>query len=89
MRKIANPVWTSIHAGPRAQRRLWIESNRALQVKVYARLPNDKVRFHKDGYTDLRGRFGYASVSESDTEDAQRYAIQSRRTGANRPSADR
>jgi hypothetical protein len=26
-------------------------------VKVYARLPGGAVRFHKDGYTDLRGRF--------------------------------
>ncbi|MBL8898444.1 MAG: hypothetical protein JNM84_12480, partial [Planctomycetes bacterium] len=32
-------------------------------VKVYAREPGGKVRFHKDGYTDLRGRFDYASIS--------------------------
>jgi hypothetical protein len=32
-------------------------------VKVYARLGSGEVRFHKDGYTDLRGRFDYASVS--------------------------
>jgi hypothetical protein len=44
-------------------------------VKVYARLPGGKVRFHKDGYTDLRGRFDYASVSERGTENAERYAI--------------
>ncbi|MCC6670129.1 MAG: hypothetical protein IT458_03655 [Planctomycetes bacterium] len=44
-------------------------------VKVYARLPGGAVRFHKDGYTDLRGRFDYASVSESGTERAERYAI--------------
>ena len=31
-------------------------------VKVYARTASG-VRFHKDGYTDLRGRFDYASVS--------------------------
>ncbi len=47
----------------------------SVYVKVYARLPNDTVRFHKDGYTDLRGRFDYASVSESGSEDAQRFAI--------------
>lgn len=30
-------------------------------VKVYARLQDGSVRFFKDGYTDLRGRFDYAS----------------------------
>ena len=44
-------------------------------VKVYAKLPGERVRFHKDGYTDLRGRFDYASVSEPGTGDAMRYAI--------------
>jgi len=44
-------------------------------VKVYARLGNGQVRFHKDGYTDLRGRFDYASVSETGTEGAERFAI--------------
>ncbi len=32
-------------------------------VKVYARLHNGTVRFFKDGYTDLRGRFDYASLN--------------------------
>jgi hypothetical protein len=36
----------------------------AVYVKCYARTEDGKVRFHKDGYTDLRGRFDYASVSE-------------------------
>ncbi len=35
-------------------------------VKVYARLKNGTVRFFKDGYTDLRGRFDYASLNSSD-----------------------
>jgi hypothetical protein len=34
-------------------------------VKVYARLRNGTVRFFKDGYTDLRGRFDYASLNGS------------------------
>ena len=34
-------------------------------VKVYARLKNGTVRFFKDGYTDLRGRFDYASLNGS------------------------
>ena len=33
-------------------------------VKVYARHKGGDVRFLKDGYTDLRGRFDYVSVSE-------------------------
>jgi hypothetical protein len=32
-------------------------------VKVYAKLNNGTVRFFKDGYTDLRGRFDYASLN--------------------------
>ncbi len=32
-------------------------------IKVYARLNNGTVRFFKDGYTDLRGRFDYASLN--------------------------
>src|SRR6185312_10411726 len=35
-------------------------------VKVYARLNNGTVRFFKDGYTDLRGRFDYASLNSGD-----------------------
>jgi hypothetical protein len=37
-------------------------------VKVYARLRNGTVRFYKDGYTDLRGRFDYASLNSSETQ---------------------
>jgi len=33
-------------------------------VKVFAREKDGDVRFHKDGYTDLRGRFDYVSVSD-------------------------
>ncbi len=35
-------------------------------VKVYARLRGGTVRFFKDGYTDLRGRFDYASLNSSE-----------------------
>jgi hypothetical protein len=34
-------------------------------VKVYARLRNGQIRFFKDGYTDLRGKFDYASLNGS------------------------
>ena len=32
-------------------------------IKVYARNQSGEVRFYKDGYTDLRGRFDYASLN--------------------------
>ncbi len=44
-------------------------------VKVFARLANGEVRFHKDGYTDLRGRFDYASLSDDPNAGATRYAV--------------
>ena len=36
-------------------------------VKVYARLHGGTVRFFKDGYTDLRGKFDYASLNSSES----------------------
>ncbi len=44
-------------------------------VKVYARLADGSVKFHKDGYTDLRGRFDYATVSTPEKQPIQRFAI--------------
>ncbi len=44
-------------------------------VKVYARLADGSVKFHKDGYTDHRGRFDYASVSTLDRQPISRFAV--------------
>lgn len=44
-------------------------------VKVYARHHDGSIHFHKDGYTDLRGRFDYVSVSSGDLGSVQRFAI--------------
>jgi hypothetical protein len=44
-------------------------------VKVYARLRDGRVVFHKDGYTDLRGRFDYSSVSTNQLDQVQRFAL--------------
>ncbi len=44
-------------------------------VKCFARFPDGTVRFHKDGYTDLRGRFDYASVSDDPDLAADRFAV--------------
>ncbi|MBF0502442.1 MAG: hypothetical protein HQM09_20055 [Candidatus Riflebacteria bacterium] len=44
-------------------------------IKVYARMKGGEVRFYKDGYTDLRGRFDYASLSTSELDDVERFSI--------------
>ena len=43
-------------------------------VKVYARI-GGRAKFYKDGATDLRGRFDYTSLSTSDLDNVQRFAI--------------
>ena len=44
-------------------------------VKVYARLADGSVKFHKDGYTDVRGRFDYASVNGPERQAIQRFSV--------------
>ncbi|MCE9567021.1 MAG: hypothetical protein K8U57_33885 [Planctomycetes bacterium] len=44
-------------------------------VKVYAKLADGSVKFHKDGYTDLRGRFDYSSVNTPERQAIERFAI--------------
>ncbi len=44
-------------------------------VKCYARMKGGEVRFYKDGYTDLRGRFDYASLSTDELEGVERFAL--------------
>jgi hypothetical protein len=43
--------------------------------KVYVRQGNGQVLFYKDGYTDLRGRFDYASLSTNLMEGTEKFAI--------------
>ena len=47
----------------------------ATYVKVYARQQGGAVRFYKDGYTDLRGRFDYVTLSTDDLDRVERFAI--------------
>ncbi len=47
----------------------------AVYVKVYAQMRDGSVKFYKDGYTDLRGRFDYASVSTGDLENVLKYGL--------------
>lgn len=44
-------------------------------TKVYARHKDGTIRFYKDGYTDLRGQFDYASLSTNDLDSVDRFAI--------------
>jgi hypothetical protein len=43
-------------------------------VKVYA-MTNLGPKFYKDGYTDLRGKFDYATVSTTDIADATKFSM--------------
>ncbi len=47
----------------------------AAYVKVYAKHRDGSIRFFKDGYTDLRGQFDYATLSTSDLNTTERLAI--------------
>ena len=44
-------------------------------VKIYARYLGGKVVFYKDGFTDLRGKFNYASLNTDSLANVQRFAI--------------
>jgi hypothetical protein len=43
-------------------------------VKVYADTTNG-VKFFKDGYTDLRGKFDYASVSSTGIGKVRKFSV--------------
>jgi hypothetical protein len=47
----------------------------ATYVKVYARKQGGQIAFYKDGYTDLRGWFDYATLSTNDLDHVERFAI--------------
>ncbi|HLL23792.1 MAG TPA: hypothetical protein VK427_16755, partial [Kofleriaceae bacterium] len=74
----ANDLATSLanHVG---QLRVQRASDRAAlpstYVKVYARKRGGAVTFYKDGYTDLRGWFDYATLSTTELDDVERFAI--------------
>ena len=44
-------------------------------VKVYARMNDGRVKFYKDGYTDFRGKFDYASLNTGQLDDVDRFAV--------------
>ena len=44
-------------------------------VKAYARMKDGSVRFYKDGYTDVRGKFDYASRNTNELENVDRFSL--------------
>lgn len=44
-------------------------------VKVYARMKDGDVKFFKDGYTDLRGRFDYVSLSTNELDNVAKFSL--------------
>jgi hypothetical protein len=44
-------------------------------VKAYARMKDGRVRFYKDGYTDLRGRFDYTSLNTNELDFVDRFSL--------------
>jgi len=44
-------------------------------VKVYAQKRGGQIAFYKDGYTDLRGWFDYATLSTNDLDHVEKFAI--------------
>ena len=44
-------------------------------VKVYARNKDGSVKFFKDGYTDLRGKFDYVSLNTNELENVQKLSL--------------
>ena len=44
-------------------------------IKVYAKMNNGSIEFYKDGYTDIRGGFDYASISTDQIDRAKKFSI--------------
>jgi len=44
-------------------------------VKVYAQMKDGKIQFYRDGYTDLRGRFDYSSLSTNELDNVSKFAL--------------
>ncbi len=44
-------------------------------VKVYAQMQDGAIKFYKDGYTDLRGRFDYTSLNTNELEIVRKFSL--------------
>ncbi len=46
-----------------------------MYVKVFSKDKSGNIKFYKDGYTDLRGRFEYASLCSDSLEEIDKFSI--------------
>ncbi|MDF1658708.1 MAG: hypothetical protein P1U58_13930 [Verrucomicrobiales bacterium] len=44
-------------------------------IKVYAKMKDGSVKFFKDGYTDLRGKFDYAGLSTNELDEVEKMSL--------------
>lgn len=44
-------------------------------MKTFSKDKSGKVSFYKDGYTDLRGRFDYASLNPESLKNVDKFSI--------------
>lgn len=44
-------------------------------VKCFAKMKNEEVKFYKDGYTDLRGRFNYLSLNTDSMSQIAKFSL--------------
>ena len=44
-------------------------------VKAYAKEKSGTINFYKDGYTDLRGNFDYASLNSGDISNFEKFSV--------------
>ncbi|MDC0259529.1 hypothetical protein OAK43_04745, partial [Verrucomicrobiales bacterium] len=44
-------------------------------VKVYSRFDDGTVKFFKDGYTDLRGKFDYISLNTNELDRVEKFSL--------------
>ena len=70
-----NVTWMENYGQLKVVHRTTGKPLRTVYVKVYARMAHGGVRFYKDGYTDLRGRFDYASLSATTPPQVAKFAI--------------
>ena len=79
-RKLALSCWFDVRLSQaygqlQVTHRLDGQPVRGAYVKVFRRSEGGKVSFHKDGATDLRGRFDYASLAGGSTPGDSRFAL--------------
>ena len=46
-----------------------------MYVKVYAQMQDGSVKFYKDGYTDLRGRFDFGSLNTNELDFVRKFSL--------------